>query len=205
MAITISGSGITSANIADGTITNGDIHPSAAISGSKLSGASLTNIPAANITGALPALDGSALTNLPASGFTGYGRRNFLSGGLNINHDGMATVSLNSTEYEANASGKILHDGGKWTITEAGYYSFTFKVYFLNAATSYHQTFIQNWAGGAYIAYSIREGTGNYETLRCQDTRWFPAGHEFKLTVKSNDTSYSLDHTNTYFTIWRVA
>jgi len=39
MAITISGSGITSANIADGTIVNGDIHPSAAISGSKLTGA----------------------------------------------------------------------------------------------------------------------------------------------------------------------
>jgi hypothetical protein len=38
MAITISGSGITSANIADGTITNGDIHPSAAIDGSKLAG-----------------------------------------------------------------------------------------------------------------------------------------------------------------------
>lgn len=36
MAITISGSGITSANIADGTIVNGDIHPDAAISGSKL-------------------------------------------------------------------------------------------------------------------------------------------------------------------------
>jgi hypothetical protein len=67
MAITISGSGITSANIADGTITNGDIHPSAAIDGSKLSGASLTNIPAANITGALPAISGANLTGLAAS------------------------------------------------------------------------------------------------------------------------------------------
>jgi hypothetical protein len=38
MAITISGSGITSANIADGTIVNADINSSAAIAGSKLTG-----------------------------------------------------------------------------------------------------------------------------------------------------------------------
>jgi hypothetical protein len=38
MAITISGSGITSANIADGTIVNADINSSAAIAASKLTG-----------------------------------------------------------------------------------------------------------------------------------------------------------------------
>lgn len=38
MAITISGNGITSANISDGTITNADINASAAIDGSKISG-----------------------------------------------------------------------------------------------------------------------------------------------------------------------
>ena len=38
MAITISGSGITSANIADGTIVNADINSSAAIDGDKVSG-----------------------------------------------------------------------------------------------------------------------------------------------------------------------
>ena len=38
MAITISGSGITSANIADGTIVNADINSSAAIDGTKLTG-----------------------------------------------------------------------------------------------------------------------------------------------------------------------
>ena len=40
MAITISGSGITSANIADGTIVNADINSSAAIAASKLTGIS---------------------------------------------------------------------------------------------------------------------------------------------------------------------
>ncbi len=74
MAITISGSGITSANIADGTIVNGDIHPGAAISGSKLTGVTPTKsaieglgIAASSITGALPAIDGSALTSLTSS------------------------------------------------------------------------------------------------------------------------------------------
>jgi len=38
MAITISGSGITSANIADGTIVNADVNSSAAIDASKLTG-----------------------------------------------------------------------------------------------------------------------------------------------------------------------
>ena len=52
MAITISGSGITSANIADGTIVNADV----------------ADVAASKLTGALPAIDGSALTNLPASG-----------------------------------------------------------------------------------------------------------------------------------------
>ena len=52
MAITISGSGITSANIADGTIVNADV----------------ADVAASKLTGALPAIDGSSLTNLPGGG-----------------------------------------------------------------------------------------------------------------------------------------
>jgi len=48
MAITISGSGITSANIADGTIVNADV----------------ADVAASKLTGALPAIDGSALTGM---------------------------------------------------------------------------------------------------------------------------------------------
>jgi len=51
MAITISGSGITSANIADGTIVNADV----------------ADVAASKLTGALPAIDGSALTSLTSS------------------------------------------------------------------------------------------------------------------------------------------
>jgi len=54
MSISINGNGITSANIADGAITNADI----------------TDVAASKLTGALPAISGAALTNLPASGLS---------------------------------------------------------------------------------------------------------------------------------------
>jgi hypothetical protein len=49
-------------NTRDGT---GNITVSRPLSGS---GASLTNLPAANLTGALPAINGALLTNLPDAG-----------------------------------------------------------------------------------------------------------------------------------------
>ena len=52
MSISINGNGITSANIADGAITNADI----------------TDVAASKLTGALPAISGAALTNLPGGG-----------------------------------------------------------------------------------------------------------------------------------------
>ncbi len=51
MAITINGSGITSSEIADGTIVNADVN----------------DVAASKLTGALPAIDGASLTNLPSS------------------------------------------------------------------------------------------------------------------------------------------
>jgi len=49
MAITINGSGITSSEIADGTIVNADVN----------------DVAASKLTGALPAISGASLTNLP--------------------------------------------------------------------------------------------------------------------------------------------
>ena len=51
MALVLNGSGITSANIADGTIVNADV----------------ADVAASKLTGALPAIDGSALTSLTSS------------------------------------------------------------------------------------------------------------------------------------------
>ena len=118
MAITISGSGITSANIADGTIVNADV---ADLAASKLTGAlpaisaaSLTNIPAANITGTLPAIDGSALTGIIA--------------GLNLlntpSADGQLIKSLSDgTFYVEGATPSYVSGGSPQTFTSNG--SFT--------------------------------------------------------------------------------
>ena len=86
MAITISGSGITSANIADGTIVNADV----------------ADVAASKLTGALPAIDGSALT-----GSTGKvlqvvnavnGTTVTLSGTLGVYSSGVsATITPSST------------------------------------------------------------------------------------------------------------
>ena len=52
MSISINGNGITSANIADGAITNADV----------------ADVAASKLTGALPAISGAALTDLPGGG-----------------------------------------------------------------------------------------------------------------------------------------
>jgi len=68
MAITISGSGITSANIADGTIVSGDISDTAAIPSSKLDhGTSANKMVRLDAGGKLPVVDGSNLTGLSTS------------------------------------------------------------------------------------------------------------------------------------------
>ena len=63
-------------NTSDGT---GNITVSRPLSGS---GASLTSLPAANLTGTLPAISGANLTNLPAGVSTGF------IGGLTITNNG---------------------------------------------------------------------------------------------------------------------
>jgi len=70
MAITISGSGITSANIADGTIVNADVN----------------DVAASKLTGALPAIDGSSLTGLASGGNYAFGAfsRSFSGGTSSI-------------------------------------------------------------------------------------------------------------------------
>jgi hypothetical protein len=54
MALVLNGSGITSANIADGTIVNADV----------------ADVAASKLTGALPAIDGASLTGIPVTGLT---------------------------------------------------------------------------------------------------------------------------------------
>jgi hypothetical protein len=120
MAITISGSGITSANIADGTIVNADINSSAAIDGSKLTdietvtkSATAPSSPAQGDmwfdttagVNAMKVWSGSgwdALSNIPFSA-TGGTETTYTSGGVNYK---VHTFTSSGT-FTANASGSV--------------------------------------------------------------------------------------------------
>ena len=160
----------------------------------------LTSDASSNATWATPA----------ESGFAPYGRRNWLSSTVNVGHDSYVRLSMNSTDYEGGGSGKILHDAGKWTVVDAGYYLLDLKIYFTSQNSTYHQGFIKVWdttpGNGTSLAYSIRDGLNVYDTIRCRDTLYFAAGASFKLEIKSNDTSYAIASgtESTYFNIWRV-
>jgi hypothetical protein len=80
MAITISGSGITSANIADGTIVNADVN----------------DVAASKLTGALPAISGASLTSLPYDTLAGEVRTTGIG---NIDF-GTAWATLSTTYYK---------------------------------------------------------------------------------------------------------
>ena len=88
MAITISGSGITSANIADGTIVDEDV----------------ADVAASKLTGALPAIDGSALTGV--GGAAG-------SSSFQAKLAGTQTV-YTSTWTKINMSNEDIDDGGNY-------------------------------------------------------------------------------------------
>ena len=67
MALVLNGSGITSANIADGTIVNADINSSAAIDGSKLTGVASVNqaqVQTHLITSSSQAITAGTITNI---------------------------------------------------------------------------------------------------------------------------------------------
>jgi hypothetical protein len=92
MAITISGSGITSANIADGTIVNADV----------------ADVAASKLTGALPAIDGSALTNLPGGGKVLQVVHNSTTVDVTNNSQTFANTGLESVITPISTSSKIL-------------------------------------------------------------------------------------------------
>jgi hypothetical protein len=120
MAITISGSGITSANIADGTIVNGDIHSGAAIDGSKLSGVGVDGIVSTatgiDVTGSVTADGLTSYTTTANSQLyltspdTGQSAVNF--GGVSSNAKGSIRYSDNSDwmAFYANSAEKMRID-----------------------------------------------------------------------------------------------
>ena len=72
------------------------------------SGASLTNLPSAQLTGALPALDGSALTGVTASGT-----------GIIVRHDGSVVGTASSINFSTNLDVSAI-SAGIVTVTASG-------------------------------------------------------------------------------------
>jgi len=82
MAITINGSGITSSEIADGTITNADVN----------------DVAASKLTGALPAIDGASLTGLTDTFIV---KRT--SGNQAVNADSTTVIGFDTTVSDDNS------------------------------------------------------------------------------------------------------
>ena len=77
------------------------------------SGANLTNLPAANITGTLPAISGANLTNLPAQAtIANNGDNRVITGGSGVNLNGESNLFFNGSQLGVNVtpdSGVHLH------------------------------------------------------------------------------------------------
>ena len=102
------------------TMTYGNL-PAANLSGSlpAIDGSNLTSIPAANLTGSLPAIDGSALTNLPAGGKILQVVTNNYTGTVGYNVNSWVNITqLATTITPSSTSSKIIVMG---MINSSGY------------------------------------------------------------------------------------
>jgi hypothetical protein len=132
MAITISGSGITSANIADGTIVNADV----------------ADLAASKLTGALPAIDGSALTGLGGSlafrakrlaGNQSLGTNTWTKVGFETETFDLGGVYDNVTNY-------------RYTPTIAGYYHLHTQIVFYCASSAVTNRICAFYKNGAEVS-----------------------------------------------------
>ena len=75
------------------------------------SGANLTNLPAANLTGTLPAISGANLTNLPAQAtIANNGNDRIITGGSGVNLNGEANLQFDGTDLYVSDNIKHLGD-----------------------------------------------------------------------------------------------
>jgi len=127
MAITINGSGITSANIADGTIVNADVN----------------DVAASKLTGALPAISGASLTNLPAGGITEADQWLLTA---NFSAGSQATLSTNVARSVTNGFNKLgtgmSFSSGVFTFPSTGYWNVEFVTQWGKDGTS---RILGNW------------------------------------------------------------
>ena len=77
------------------------------------SGASLTNLPAANLTGTLPAISGANLTSLPAQATIANNADNrVITGGSGVNLNGEANLTFNGNTLSVTGTTNLYGNGG---------------------------------------------------------------------------------------------
>ena len=109
------------------------------------SGASLTSLPAANLTGTLPAISGANLTSLPAQATIANNADNrVITGGSGVNLNGEANLTYNGSilhnqisagarnDFSTSADGLIIEKGGSTGLSIDPGSSGTASIYFPN-------------------------------------------------------------------------
>ena len=176
MALTLSGTkGIVGAGF---TVDNSGVSVTAGVgtfSSVQGSGASLTALPAANLTGTLPAISATNLTNIPAANITGTlpaisgANLTGIAGGLSMadswrvtaNFTGDANVinsnweRFDTSPWENNLGTGMSESSGVFTFPSTGYYFLSWSHYiYRNGNSSWNEMEIQisNDGGSSYTA-----------------------------------------------------
>ena len=147
------------------------------------SGANLTNLPAANLTGTLPAISGANLTSLPAQATIANNADNrVITGGSGVNLNGEANFTYNGSLLTTQKR-MVIGNGTDFQIpSRSGTSSYTPQLQVtgawndpthgatmaLNGRNDYPLLWLNSGAsfadnsGSGYIVFSIKDGAGNY-------------------------------------------
>ena len=208
MALTLSGTnGIVGAGF---TVDNSGVSVTAGVgtfSSVQGSGANLTALPAANLTGSLPAISAANCTNIPAANITGtlpaISGANLTGIAAGITHARsyritatFATAGDSSADLTANWAYSDLEVGSGWSLPSSGIFTFpTTGMYEVSFQTLMYAS---NGVNAPYVGFEILKTTNNssYSTAAvtyqsCSDdlasTRWF--GATATALIDCTDTS----------------
>jgi len=157
MAITISGSGITSANIADGTIVNADVN----------------DVAASKLTGALPAIDGSSLTNLPAAGISNLAPYWYISENASQSVSDYTMTKMTFADGEIDSNSAYDTTNHRFTVPsgQAGKYYIWISAYYITSGNNLRISQSDIRINGTSASIVLNGGPGGTNYLESADTQ----------------------------------